>query len=75
MSRVQLPIAGGAYKSESLPISNQQCVNWFPNIPQTQGALSNGTLLGSPGVVQLETTGTLNQINRGSHVKAGVRVT
>lgn len=72
MSRIELPIAGGAYKSESLPISNQQCVNWFPNIPQTSGALSSGTLLGCPGVVQLETTGTLSQINRGSHVKAGI---
>lgn len=72
MSRVELPIAGGAYKSESLPISNQQCVNWFPNIPQTSGALSAGTLLGCPGVIQFATTGTLSQINRGSHVKAGI---
>jgi len=72
MSRIELPIAGGAYKSESLPISNQQCVNWYPNIPQTQGALSSGTLLGCPGIVEFATTGTLSQVNRGSHVKAGI---
>lgn len=72
MSRVQLPIAGGAYKSESLPISNQQCVNWYPNMPQTQGALSNGTLLGSPGIANLKSTGISSQVNRGSHVKSGI---
>lgn len=72
MSRITLPIAGGAYKSDSLPISNQQCVNWYPNIPQTSGALSEGTLFGCPGLLEFATTGTLNQINRGSHVKAGI---
>ncbi len=72
MSRIELPIAGGAYKSDSLLISNQQCVNWFPNVPQTQGALSSGTLLGCPGLVEFASTGTLSQVNRGSHVKAGI---
>jgi hypothetical protein len=37
MSNIQLPIANGFYQSESLPVSAQQCVNWYPNVVQTQG--------------------------------------
>jgi len=71
MPKIQLPIANGFYASESLPISAQRCVNWYPNIVQTQG-LSQETLFGTPGIRQLVTTGVLNEQNRGVHVMAGI---
>lgn len=73
MPRVNIPIDGGFYLSDSLPISAQECVNWYVNIPQTQGALSTGTLFGGAGLSQIQTTGNnAEQINRGMHVKAGL---
>lgn len=71
MPKVELPIANGAYQSDSLPISAQRCVNWYPNIVQTQG-LSQESLFGTPGVPQLTTTGEVAQANRGAHVKNGL---
>jgi hypothetical protein len=68
MPTVPIPIANGFYESESLPLSAQQCVNWYPNIPQNQ-ALSQENLFGTPGINQLATTGTIGQVNRGAHVK------
>lgn len=72
MPRTNVPIDGGFYLSDSLPISAQECVNWYVNIPQTQGALSTGTLFGGAGIKQVQTTGLSKQINRGMHVKAGL---
>lgn len=66
-----LPIANGFYISDSLPISAQECTNWRPNIVQTAG-LSQETLFGTEGLLQLQTTGTNKQINRGMHVKNGI---
>ncbi len=71
MPTVPIPIANGFYESESLPISAQECVNWYPNVVQTSG-LSQETLFGTPGINQLATTGVVAQINRGSHVKNGI---
>jgi hypothetical protein len=71
MPVVPIPIANGFYESESLPISAQECVNWYPNIVQSAG-LSQETLFGTPGTNQLATTGTIAQINRGAHVKNGI---
>ena len=71
MPKTQLPIANGFYASESLPISAQRCINWYPNIVQTQG-LSQETLLGTPGIRQLVTTGVINEQNRGIHVMSGI---
>lgn len=71
MNNVTLPIANGFYLSPSLPISAQECVNWYPNIPQTAGALSDGTLFGCPGIEEIITTGDAKNINRGAHVKEG----
>lgn len=71
MPKIQLPIANGFYSSESLPISAQRCINWYPNIVQTQG-LSTETLFGIPGIRELVTTGVLNQENRGVHVMSGI---
>lgn len=71
MPKVELPIANGSYLSESLPISAQECINWYPNIPQAP-ALGSETLLGTPGAVQLVTTGLVQQVNRGSHTKGSI---
>lgn len=72
MAAVTLSIADGFYKSPSLPISNQECINLYPNIPQAP-ALSPGTLFGIPGLNQLTTSGTFaTGINRGSHVKNNI---
>jgi Phage stabilisation protein. len=67
----ELPIANGFYESRSLPLSAQQCVNWFPSNPQAP-ALSDGVLFGTPGLTQLATTGEIGQVNRGAHVKNGI---
>lgn len=71
MPIVPIPIANGFYESESLPISAQECVNWYPNLVQTNG-LSQETLFGTPGINQLATTGTIEEVNRGAHVKNGI---
>ena len=71
MPKVNLPISNGFYVSDSLPISAQECTNWYVNIPQTEGALSQGNLFGCAGLSQIQTTGLTNQVNRGMHVKAG----
>lgn len=69
MAKVPFPIANGFYLSESLPISAQECINLYPNLPQVP-ALSQETLLGTPGLKQLATTGS--GVNRGFHVKGGI---
>jgi hypothetical protein len=71
MPRATIPIANGFYLSDSLPISAQECVNWRPNVPQVPGALSQANLFGCEGLSQISTTGALNNVNRGGHVKAG----
>ena len=69
---VILPIANGFYESDSLPISAQECVNWYPNIVQAP-ALNQETLIGTPGKVQLASTGDLiTDANRGSHTLAEI---
>jgi len=65
---IPIPIASGFYESESLPISAQECVNWYPNIVQSSG-LSQETLFGTDGILELASTGTVAEINRGSLVK------
>lgn len=71
MPDVILPIANGAYLSDSLPISAQECTNWYPVIIQTP-ALSQEVLYGTPGIAQLATSGSVLQANRGGHDFSGV---
>lgn len=71
MPITQLPITNGFYKSESLPISAQECTNWYVNVVQTNG-LTQETLFGTPGIEQIATTGSVQQQNRGAWVLAGV---
>ncbi len=70
MPKLELPIANGFYVSDSLPISAQECTNWYPNITQGVG-LSPETLFGTDGLTQVATSGTLNNTNRGAHEMAG----
>ena len=71
MPKIQIPIDNGFYISDSLQLANMKCTNWYPNKPQVQGALSQGNLFGCAGISQIQTTGEVNQVNRGMHVKAG----
>ena len=66
-----LPIANGYYLSDSPVISAQQCINWYPNIVGVP-ALSQETLFGTAGSVQITTTGVVQQQNRGSLTMDGI---
>jgi len=70
MPATVLPIANGFYVSDSLPISAQECTNWYPNVVQGIG-LSQETLFGTEGIVERATSGILDEINRGAHEMAG----
>jgi hypothetical protein len=69
----ELDITNGFYISDSLPISHQECTNWFVNIVQS-GGLSQRTLFGTPGITKIATTGDdlYTERNRGSWVKNGI---
>ena len=71
MPRVTLPL-DGFYESETLDISEQECINWYRQISQSQGDVSPISLRGCAGISQRTTTGEIQQVNRGAHVKAGV---
>ena len=58
-----LPITNGLYVSPSLPLSAQECLNWYPNISEAP-ALSAENLYGTPGLVQLVSSGTIEEQNR-----------
>ena len=66
-----LPITNGLYVSPSLPLSAQECLNWYPNISEAP-ALSAENLYGTPGLVQLVSSGTIEEQNRGMHEMAGI---
>lgn len=51
-----LPIANGFYKSDALPVSAQECVNWYVSMPDAP-ALSQEILFGTPGISQIATAG------------------
>ena len=69
---IKLRIAEGFYKSRSLPLSHQECVNWYPNIPQTKGALSEAMLFGTPGIEQVAGTSFYRDSTRGAWVMEGI---
>jgi len=71
MAVTQLPITNGFYVSNSLPISAQECTNWYV-VVEGAPALAQETLRGTPGIEQVETSGVISQTNRGAHTMAGV---
>ena len=72
MPKAILQIANGFYMSDSLPISAQECTNFYPNKITAVPALSTETLFGTAGSTQLATSGVILQQNRGSHTMAGI---
>lgn len=69
MPLVDLPIGGGFYQSESLPLSAQRCIGLFPVIPQTANAGSKVVLFNSPGIKSFSNAAG---VNRGSREMAGI---
>lgn len=67
---MMLPITNGFYVSNSLPISAQECTNWYV-VVEGAPSLAQETLRGTPGIEQVETSGILLQVNRGAHTMAG----
>lgn len=65
-----LSLTNGLYVSESPAIADMVVSGFYVNIPETQGAISDGQLLPVGGLTELVNTG-VNEINRGSHVMAG----
>jgi hypothetical protein len=61
---MEIPI-GGYYKMDSLPISGQECVNLYVNIPETT-TVSKKQLL-KPAGIRLATTAGADAPNRGRH--------
>lgn len=59
-----LPIANGFYTSQSLPVSAQACVNWYPHINEAP-ALNQEVLFGTPGIGGELDTG-LTGVTRGA---------
>lgn len=68
---MNITLHNGFYVSASSPLSAQLCTNYYPNIPQVEGALNIGSLIGTPGISQDLTTGNATEINRGSHTMNG----
>ncbi len=66
-----LPITNGFYVSPSLPLSAQECLNWYVNVSEAP-ALSPENLFGTPGLVELVSSGTIEEQNRGMHEMAGI---
>jgi Phage stabilisation protein len=65
MPVTELPITNGFYVSPSLPLSAQECTNWYVNVNELPAA-SQENLFGTPGLRQVATTGTQEQATRGS---------
>lgn len=62
---VNIPITNGYNISNSLPVSSQECSNWYVK-NEGEGALSSQVLVGTPGLILTATSGMDNQINRGA---------
>lgn len=65
----EIPLDGGAYESESSPVSSQTCLNFYVNVPETM-AISKSQLYQTPGLTEIDDAGDFN-VNRGAHVMNG----
>lgn len=69
---MRVEIADGFYRSESLPLAAQRCINWIPIVPDA-AALSQRALRDVYGIQEKTLTGaTINGQNRGSQKMNGV---
>ena len=60
----EIPLSGGFYQSESLPVSSQRCLNFYVNVPETMG-ISQAQLFPTPGLSEIANSGDF-EVNRGS---------
>lgn len=70
MRQTEIPIGGGFYRSPSLPLDAQNCVNAYPVIVQISETLTRQSLFATPGLKLLASSGA--GANRGSEVMDGV---
>lgn len=68
---MDIPIGAGHYESDSLPLSAQQAINVYPNVPQTENPLSRASLHSIPGIELLASVAN-DSANRGAHVMNGI---
>ena len=69
---MDIPLSNGFNVAYSLALANQLCTNWIP-VNAQQPALSQRVLFGTPGIVQIATTGSSGtDANRGSWDLAGI---
>lgn len=66
---MELPIATGWYEDAVKPIAAQECTNWQPQVPQTNG-YNQAQLVRTPGIESFATAGT--KAARGEHEMAGI---
>lgn len=72
MPNMTIDIGNGFYESDSLPFSNQRCVNLYPNIPQVP-ALTSSSLFNVSGLTRVAITSRkAADANRGGWVFRGV---
>lgn len=72
MPNLTIDIGTGFYESDSLPFSNQRCVNLYPNIPQAP-ALKSSSLFNTSGLRRVAITGRkAADSNRGAWVFDGI---
>lgn len=62
----EIPLGGSFYKLDSTPISAQECVNLYSNIPEVITPSKKQLLL--PAGISLATTAGTESFNRGAHV-------
>jgi len=68
MPRVPQNIAQGFYVDESIPVSSQQCVNFYPHIPQTK-TITDGSLIGTSGI---DLACAIDGVCQASHTMDGI---
>lgn len=66
MAGQPIPIANGFYVSNALPISAQRCVNFIPNVPETD-TITEANLFSAPGLMQILSVSDIKNC-RGAHV-------
>lgn len=70
---MELSFTNGFNESASLPVMNRRCTGWYPKFFREDGEIIRRSLMGTPGLNQLATSGTAAlQANRGSQVMAGI---
>ena len=62
---IDLKLTDGFYQDDSLPLANQQCVNFYIDVPQTNDALSRRALVPVPGIRMVSDTQTRSDTYKG----------